>query len=101
MLLGARIKKARLRAGLTQGELAEMTGVSRSAVARWESDDIEPGVRNLAELAINLNVTTDYLLGLDDRDSFEVTGMQLSPEAEKALGMLLREIRKENRDEKD
>jgi DNA-binding transcriptional regulator YiaG len=37
----------RLRAGLTQGEMANVLGVSRQAVARWEAGDRQPGGKNL------------------------------------------------------
>ena len=36
MLLGEKIRNARVEAGLTQEELAEMIMVSRAAVAKWE-----------------------------------------------------------------
>ncbi|MDK7130065.1 helix-turn-helix transcriptional regulator, partial [Streptococcus agalactiae] len=36
MLLGEKIRNARVEAGLTQVELAEMIMVSRAAVAKWE-----------------------------------------------------------------
>jgi transcriptional regulator with XRE-family HTH domain len=37
------IRSARLRAGLSQGELAERLGMPRSSIARWEVDKVEPG----------------------------------------------------------
>lgn len=36
-MLGVRIRNARVAAGLSQAELANRIGVSRSAVANWES----------------------------------------------------------------
>ena len=36
MLLGEKIRNARVEAGSTQEELAEMIMVSRAAVAKWE-----------------------------------------------------------------
>jgi len=45
------IKKLRKKAGLTQGELAEKTGVSRSAVYDWESCKYPPtDANNIAAL---------------------------------------------------
>ena len=38
MTLGEKIKEARKQNGLTQEQLAEKMNVSRSAVAKWESD---------------------------------------------------------------
>jgi transcriptional regulator with XRE-family HTH domain len=44
------IREARLRAGLTQYELAERTGRERSVIARWEQGAVAPSVDTLLEL---------------------------------------------------
>lgn len=44
------IREARLRAGLSQRELAERTGTTQSAVARWEAGGTRPSVETLAEV---------------------------------------------------
>jgi len=44
------IREARLRAGLTQAELAERTGRDRSVIARWEQAAVAPSVDTLVEL---------------------------------------------------
>jgi uncharacterized protein len=44
------IREARLRAGLTQYELAERTRRDRSVIARWEQGTVAPSVETLAEL---------------------------------------------------
>ena len=62
--LGQRIRSARESSGFTQESLAEAVGVSRTAVARWESDDSEPKLQNLVSIAEVLHVSTDYLLGI-------------------------------------
>jgi transcriptional regulator with XRE-family HTH domain len=46
----ALIREARLRAGLTQAELAERTGRDRSVIARWEQGAVAPSVETLLEL---------------------------------------------------
>lgn len=38
MTLGEKLKEARKEAGLSQEQLAEKMSVSRSAVAKWESN---------------------------------------------------------------
>lgn len=40
--LGQRIRAARERQGLTQGELAERIGVARKTVVNWEADTYSP-----------------------------------------------------------
>lgn len=50
MRSAALIREARLRAGLTQAELAERTGRDRSVIARWEQAVVAPSVETLTEL---------------------------------------------------
>jgi len=44
------IREARLRAGLTQYELAERTNRDRSVIARWEQGAVAPSLETLREL---------------------------------------------------
>ncbi len=50
MRSAALIREARLRAGLTQADLAERTGRDRSVIARWEQAAVAPSVETLIEL---------------------------------------------------
>src|SRR6266496_1208408 len=50
MRSGDLIREARLRAGLTQYELAERCGRDRSVIARWEQGTVAPSVETLVEL---------------------------------------------------
>ena len=50
--LAAQLIGARVRAGLTQEELAQRMGTTQSAIARLESGKRLPGVRTLEKLAI-------------------------------------------------
>ena len=50
MRSGVLIREARLRAGLTQSELAQRTGRDRSVIARWEQGVVAPSVETLVEL---------------------------------------------------
>jgi transcriptional regulator with XRE-family HTH domain len=47
MRAGQIIREARLRAGLTQTELAQRLGRERAQVARWETGGQEPSFENL------------------------------------------------------
>ena len=62
MTLGEKIKEARKQCGLSQEQLAEKMSVSRSAIAKWETDKGLPDIDNLKALAVFLNVSVDYLL---------------------------------------
>lgn len=62
MTLGGKIREARRKSGFSQEQLAEKMSVSRSAVAKWETDKGLPDVGNLKVLARLLNVSVDQLL---------------------------------------
>lgn len=68
MSIGERIRAARIRSGFTQEELAEKLNLSRSAVAKYEADEIEPKLSNLVALAKVLHVSTDYLLAMSGEE---------------------------------
>ena len=67
MTLGEKIKEARKQSGLSQEQLAEKMSVSRSAIAKWETDKGLPDIDNLKALASFLNVSVDYLLDDGER----------------------------------
>lgn len=62
MTIGEKLKEARKQAGISQEQLSEKLGVSRSAVAKWETDKGIPDVDNLKTISKLLKVSLDYLL---------------------------------------
>ena len=62
MTLGEKIRYARKICGLSQGQLAEKRCVSRSAIAKWETDKGIPDIENLKMLSRLLRVSVDSLL---------------------------------------
>lgn len=62
MTFGEKLRNARKESGLSQEKLAEKLMVSRSAVAKWESDKGMPDIDNIKAIAKLLNVSIDYLL---------------------------------------
>ena len=73
MTLGEKLREARKQSKLSQEQLAEKLSVSRSAVAKWESDAGMPDVGNLKALSQLLSVSIDYLLEDDGRICFNET----------------------------
>ena len=63
MSLGLRIRVARRRAGVSQAGLAEMVGVTRSAVANWESSSVQtyPSSQRLQRIAEETGVSYEWL----------------------------------------
>ena len=68
IIVGKRIRQARVLAGLTQEQLAEKIGVSRTAIVRWETAETEPTLEHLLALSMFLKVSADYLLGIDEHN---------------------------------
>lgn len=62
MKLNEKILHYRKAAKLSQEELAELVGVSRQAVSKWELGESTPDVDKLLSLARAFGVTTDELL---------------------------------------
>ena len=60
--VGARIREARQAMGLSQEALARAIGVSRSAVAQWETGRAGQVRANLARIASTLAVSMEYVL---------------------------------------
>ena len=60
MTFGEKLKEARKESGLSQEQFAEKMNVSRSAVAKWETDKGMPDVNNLKIMAQLLNVSIAF-----------------------------------------
>ncbi len=70
MTFGEKLKKARTEAGYSQEQLAEKLIVSRSAVAKWESDKGLPDIHNLKAIAKLLSISVDELLDENETLTF-------------------------------
>lgn len=79
---GLLIREARLRAGLTQAELARRAATSQSAIARYERGDVSPRVDTLDRIvaACGLELRPSLVVGDDGHDaSMAFHGMSLTP----------------------
>lgn len=63
MDFGNRLSLIRKEKGLNQEQLAEMLGVTRQTIYKWEASITYPDVDKLCDIAKKLGVTTSYLLG--------------------------------------
>jgi len=62
MTLGEKIKMYRSQNGLSQEKIAELVGVSRQAVTKWESGQSAPSTTNLITLAEIFKISMDDLV---------------------------------------
>ena len=63
---GKRLKELRLENCLRQQELGEILFVNQRTVSYWENSVSEPDYDMLVKIAILFDVSTDYLLGLEN-----------------------------------
>ena len=70
-----RIKELRLGLGINQVEFGKRIGVSKQCVSNWENGNIQPSIDMLIRLANTFSVSTDYLLGLNDVMTLDVSGL--------------------------
>jgi transcriptional regulator with XRE-family HTH domain len=91
--IGNRIRQAREEQDWTQDQLAEAVGVSRSAVAQWETGRAGQVTANLTRVAAALGVGVEHLMY--GRDKF-IPG-QVSSGDELAVLRLYRQCNAEDR----
>lgn len=82
-MLGDKIKKLRLKEGMTQEELGKKLHVSGAAIAFYENGKRNPNLEMINELAVIFSVSADYLL-----DTPTVEGPEYDPETLEILEML-------------
>jgi transcriptional regulator with XRE-family HTH domain len=91
--IGPRIRDARRERGWTQDQLAAAIGVSRSAVAQWETGRAGQVTGNLSRIADALGTGVEYLMYGEDKRASATTGQG----DELALLRLYRECQPDDR----
>jgi len=82
---GTRLKQARKARGITQAQLAEGLGVTQSTIANYEANLRFPGEEALRDLADQLQVSIDHLMGLPLEPDLPMPLQQLASDELKAL----------------
>ena len=75
LTLNENIKRLRLSRGLNQVEFAKAMGVSKQCVSNWENDNVMPSIEMLLKIADFFHVTTDYVLGRNEKTYIDVSGL--------------------------
>lgn len=63
--LGNKLRNLRVKAGLTQAQLADKLNISASTIGMYEQGRREPDNRTLSKLCLELGTSGDYLLGIN------------------------------------
>ena len=96
-ILGLAVRTARVRAGLTQEDVAERIGMASEVYGRMERGQMLPRVENLRRLCLVLNVPPHELLGLDAsafKSAFSVEDHKARADESADMRRLMRRLRK-------
>ena len=94
--VGEIARQARLRAGLTQADVAERVGLATEVYGRLERGRMLPSVPSLRRLCIALRMPSDTFLGLNTGEVATWVAESTPPEYEEVpeLRRLMRTLRK-------
>lgn len=65
-IFAQRLRELRTEKCLSMKELAKNLNTTDAAISNWENEVNEPKISYLKDIAMFFNVSTDYLLGLED-----------------------------------
>ena len=66
------LRELRQEKGILQNELAQKIGYSQASVSDWENEVKQPTADTLIAVARFFDVSTDYLLGLEDENGYKI-----------------------------
>ena len=75
MDFGTTLKELRKKNKMTQLQLANLLGITKSVVSFYENRERTPSPETLVKIASVFHVTTDYLLGIDRSRYIDVSGL--------------------------
>lgn len=93
---GEKLKQLRIQTGLTQQQLANQIGVTKSVISYYELQERYPSPEVLVKIAAVFHVSTDYLLGFESKHMIDVTG--LSDKDISAIITLIDSLKEKNKD---
>ena len=66
--VGENIRRIREYQRLSQEELAELAGIHRVTLARYESGKVDPGAQQIGRIAEALGVSVDAIMGVENKN---------------------------------
>ena len=70
-----RLKELRKSLGINQIEFGKRLNVTKQCISNWENNNIMPSIDMLIRISKTFSVSADYLLGLDDQRTLNVSGL--------------------------
>lgn len=74
-MFSERIKYLRESLGINQVEFGHKLNVSKQCISNWENNNIQPSIDMLIKIATTFSVSADFLLGLNDLQTVDVSGL--------------------------
>ena len=74
-IFAKRLKELRLQYDLGQAQVAKMANVTKNAISTYENGTRQPSFETLIRLAVIYRVSTDYLLGVANDQSLDISGL--------------------------
>ena len=72
---GKKLKDLRKQSGMTQQQLADKLGITKSVVSYYELSERTPSPDVLKDLALIFRVSADYLLGIERSRTIDVSDL--------------------------
>lgn len=63
--------------GITLRDIEKATGVKKESISKYQNNKAEPGLNSIVALAKYFNVSSDYLLGLSDTSTTDITVQEI------------------------
>ena len=92
---GNTLRTLRTQSNITQAQLAQKLGVTKSVISAYETGLRMPSYDILINISKTFKVSTDYLLNVDNKYELDLSG--LSTDEVRAIEMLIQAIKKKSR----
>ena len=95
LMLGSKIKTERRHRKITLEKLSEQIGISRNFLWEIEAGRKAPALNTLYNIAVALNISIDYLMGVSDENK-HIDNKSLLTERDVQVSMLLKQLSEYN-----
>lgn len=72
---GMTLKKLRNKKRLSQEQVAKRLNLTKSSISGYENNVIMPNIDTIRAFSMLYGTTSDYLLGLEKKESIEIDGL--------------------------
>lgn len=90
-MISKKLRNLRKDFNISQVDLAAKLGVTKQCVSNWENDNILPSIEMLVKIAQYFNTSTDFLLGLNNDKTLDVS--ELSDEEITHIKLFIKDLR--------